>query len=257
MKIKITNWDPIAFPWLTAIAYMTSFGIAEFLIYYVSTVSGIVLYFAILFGLILSSAVDSEEDRQRLWVALGLVPLIRIVSIVVPIIEISYIYWYIIIALPVFMGIYTISHKLHYSLDDIGLNIRKPLYQLVTALVGIGLGAIDYFIIKPKPLVEGSFVQLIFPAIVLIICSGLTEELAFRGIMQKAASVLGSFGWIFIAAVYALLQIGNGSVLQIFFIFGVAAYFGFVVIKTKSIVGVSIAHGLMSIMLLLVMPKII
>jgi len=257
MKLQIQNSKFVYLAWLIAFVYLIAFGIAEFLVYNVSPVGGIVLYFATLTGIIVSSTFDPNKDRRRLWLSLGLGPLIRIVSIVMPVIQISAIYWYFIISLPIFLGIYTVSHYLHYTLDDIGLNSHNPLIQLFTAITGIGLGVIDYYIVKSAPLAQGSIVQLIFPAIVLIVFNGIVEELAFRGVMQKTAILLGSWGWIFVAAIYAVLQIGYGSILQIFFIFAVAIYFGFVVKKTNSILGVSLAHGLMSIMVFLVMPKLI
>jgi membrane protease YdiL (CAAX protease family) len=45
--------------------------------------------------------------------------------------------------------------------------------------------------------------------------------------------------------------------MQILFALAVALFFGFVVLRTKSILGVSLAHGALNIMLLLVMAKIV
>jgi membrane protease YdiL (CAAX protease family) len=83
------------------------------------------------------------------------------------------------------------------------------------------------------------------------------EELAFRGLLQRAAGALGSWGWAIIAPIYALLQIGHGSLFNIIFTLGVALFFGFVVMRTKSILGVSVAHGILNIMLFLAMVKIV
>jgi len=242
--------------WILAAIFLVAFGVTEFIIYHISAAYGLALYFIILFAIIIYSTIDTDKYLRQLWMAIGLVPLIRIVSLVEPVIQVSTIYWYIIIALPVLLCIYTIARNLHYSIDDIGLNTRLPLVQFIIAVTGIGLGAIDYFILKPQPLVEGPFAQLIFPAAVLLVFNGLVEELAFRGVMQRAANVLGSLGWILIAAIYAILQVGFGSILHIIFILAVGIYFGFVVKKTNSIFGVSLAHGLMSIIVYLVMPKI-
>jgi membrane protease YdiL (CAAX protease family) len=176
---------------------------------------------------------------------------------VIPIAELSVIIWYILIWIPVLVGIYSVARYLKYSFDDIGINYRNILGQILTAITGIGLGIIDYMILKPEPLVEGYFTRLIFPAIILFIFTGFMEELAFRGVIQKATRTLGSLGWVFIALVYAVLQIGYGSLIHIVFTLAVALYFGLVVQKTKSIIGVSMAHGLLNILLFLVMPNII
>jgi len=219
-------------------------------------VGGVALYFAILIGLIICKTVDINKQRRDLWLSLGLVPIIRITSIVMPLVEISVIYWYIITSIPILLAIYNVAQNLHFTTKDVGLTIRHPLVQFFTAIAGIGLGVIDYYIIKPGPIFEGSFVQLIFPVFVLLFFNGLVEEMAFRGIMQRVSDALGAWGWTFIAPVYAILQFSHGSILHILFTFVVALYFGFIVKKTNSIMGVSLAHGLMSIILFLVFPNI-
>jgi membrane protease YdiL (CAAX protease family) len=209
-----------------------------------------------LITLIIHSTLSHGDEQRGLWLALGLVPLIRIISTVIHIAEIAVIFWYIVIGVPVLVGIYAVARNLKYSFDDIGVNYRNIRSQILTAITGIGLGIIDYIILKPEPLAEGFFVSLIFPAIVLLIFTGFMEELAFRGVMQRAARALGSGGWVFIASVYALLQIGHGSLIHVVFTLAVALYFGFVVQRTKSVLGVSMAHGLLNIMLFLVIPNV-
>ena len=259
MKLRTQNLklqDVISDPWFIAGVYIGSFGITECILYYLSMPYGVVLYFEILITLILHSTFNPNEAQRDLWLALGLVPLIRIVSIVISVAELTVITQYILIGVLALLGIYTVARHLKYSFDDIGLNGRYFWSQILTEVTGIGLGVIDYLILKPKPLAAGSFVQLIFPGLVLLIFTGFMEELAFRGVLQRAAGALGSRGWLSIALVYALLQIGKGSLLHIVFTLGVALYFGFVVQKTKSVIGVSMAHGLLNIMLFLVMPNV-
>jgi membrane protease YdiL (CAAX protease family) len=243
--------------WLLAAIYTCSFGITELTLYYLSVSGGVALYFAILIALVLNSAIDRNEANRSLWLALGLVPLIRIISTVTSAIKLAPLTWYILVGVTVFMGIYFVARQLKYSFYDIGINKRHLLWQILTAITGIGLGMIDYQILRPKPLIEGSSIQLIFPALVLLIFGGLMVELTFRGVMQRAAGALGSWGWVVIVPVYALLQIGYGSLMQILFALAVALFFGFVVLRTKSILGVSLAHGALNIMLLLVMAKIV
>lgn len=243
--------------WFLTINYLAIIGIAEFILYFVSVPAGVALQFVILIALILHSALDRYKMRQDLWLALGLVPLIRIVSIAISPKEVSSIIWYILIGVPVFIVSYSMTRYLKYSLNEIGLNSRYPIWQIFIGMTGISLGMIDYLILKPAPLVERDLVKLIFSGLVLLICSGFIEELAFRGIIQRAASVLGSWGWVTVAPLYALMQIGHGSFMHIMFTLGVSLFFGFVVLRTRSIFGVSMAHGILNIMLFLVMPNIV
>jgi membrane protease YdiL (CAAX protease family) len=242
---------------LLCLTYLVAFAGAEFVTYYVSPFSGIILHFTILLGLIIHSTLAHDEKRRGLWLALGLVPLIRISGLVIPVPEILEIYWYIIIAIPVFVGVLMIMRNLNYSLDDIGINDKQIPVQVIVAAFGIGLGIIDYFIIKPAALISELNVQLvILPALILLIATGFVEELVFRGVIQRAAHVLGSWGWVYVTLVYTILQIGGGSVTQVAFVFLVSLFFGWIVKKTGSIIGVSISHGLLNIGLYLVFPHL-
>ena len=53
---------------------------------------------------------------------------------------------------------------------------------------------------------------------------------------------------------FAIMHMGFHSVLDVLFVFGVAMFFGWVVKKTGSLLGVTLAHGLTNIMLFLVFP---
>jgi membrane protease YdiL (CAAX protease family) len=239
------------------LTYLVAFAGAEFVTYYVTTLGGIILHFTILFSLITISAVVQDEVQRGFWLALGLVPLIRIASLVVPVAEISEIYWYIIITIPIFTGILTVIRRLNFSVDDIGFNWRNGFIQILIALTGIGLGIVDYFILKPEALVSELTVQMmILPALILLVTTGFVEELAFRGVMQRAARALGSWGWAYIAIVYAVLQIGHGSAGHCVFAFVIALLFGWIVKKTGSIVGVSLSHGLLNVGLYLIFPHV-
>jgi uncharacterized protein len=230
---------------------------AEIITYYVTLFGGIILHFAILLALIIYSVSIQDETQRNWWLALGLVPLIRIASLVIPVAEFSVIYWYIIISIPIFIGIVTVMRNCNYTLDDVGLTGGKAWIQVLVAILGIGLGIIDYYILKPEAMIDGLSVQtVILPAFILLIATGFIDELVFRGVLQRAARVLGAWGWVGVALVYAILQIGQGSVLHGAFIFIVSLFFGWIIEKTGSIIGVSLSHGLLNIGLYLILPNI-
>jgi membrane protease YdiL (CAAX protease family) len=240
---------------LFSILFLLSFGIAEYLIYFVNDLGGLVLYFAILCTLIISSVITSDKNQAKLWLALGLIPLIRIISLIIPLPEISQVYWYLFSSIPIFIAIYAVMRVLSYSFSDIGLKGNYPILQSFVALLGLFLGAIGYFILRPEALTSGLNLQTaLFPALILLISTGFVEEMAFRGVLQIAANVLGSWDWIYISIIYAVLQTGHGSYLFGLFVFLVSLFFGLVVKKTGSIVGVSLAHGLFNIGMYLIFP---
>jgi uncharacterized protein len=256
-KSTIHSSKILAYTWIIAITYLGSIGMTEYILFYLSVTLGLALYFTILIALTFHSTLTRIEEQRNLLLALGLVPLIRIVSSVISIIDIPAIILYILIGIPVFTCIYILTRHLKYTLYEIGLNIRNFLVQVVITVSGIGLGILDYLILKPDVIAQGSLIQLILSGLVLLIFSGFMEELIFRGILQRASSILGWWGWVFIVCIYATLQIGYGSLAHIVFTFGVSLYFSLVVLRTKSIIGVSLAHGLINITMFLVMPGVL
>ena len=242
---------------LTSLYYLLAFGVAEALIAYVNSASGLAFYFMILIMLMIPNTVSRNEGSRSMWLALGLVPLMRIVSLVIPIAEISEIYWYLMIAIPVFVGAFIVMRNLKIGLPEVGLNGNMLLAQIVVAALGIGLGLADYLILKPQALNSELTIQAtLFPAFILLVFSGFLEELVFRGIIQKEASAIGSLGWVYVALFYSVLQMGLGSPLQFVFALGVSLFYGWIVKATGSIIGVSLSHGLLIVGMFLVFPHI-
>jgi membrane protease YdiL (CAAX protease family) len=52
-----------------------------------------------------------------------------------------------------------------------------------------------------------------------------------------------------------VLHVGWLSILDLLFVFSIGLFFGFVVLKTGSIMGVSISHGITNVVLFLVAPS--
>jgi hypothetical protein len=144
-----------------------------------------------------------------------------------------------------------------YKPGDVGLAFGKYLpLQLIIGLAGVGVGFIEYLILRPEALATSfSLPALLLPALVLFIFPGFMEELVFRGLMQRAASSVYARAWPFyLALLFAMLHIGYRSWLDLIFVFIVGLVFSLVVAKTRSLIGVTLAHGLASISLFLVFP---
>ncbi len=244
---------------LRLLLYLLVFADAELVTANVNEQWGITFHFVILVGLITHSVVVGKGSFQNLFLALGLVPLIRIVSLAVPVGEISEIYWYIIIAVPVVVGVYMVMQSLALRWADVGLQKGTAIpLQILVAVAGMGLGAIDYAILEPESLIdELTFQEAILPVLILLVATGLVEELVFRGVIQRAAQAVRAWGWVHVAGLYAVLQIGHGSVGHCLFAFAVALCFGWIVKKTGAIWGVSLSHGLLNVGLYLVFPHLL
>ncbi len=97
---------------------------------------------------------------------------------------------------------------------------------------------------------------LIFATIILIISTGLGEEILFRGIIQKnAMNVFGvASGLLYTALLFTTLHIGWNSLYDLIFVFLVGVFYGMAFYKTKSILGVTLSHGISNAFLFLVIP---
>ena len=263
--------------------YLVAIAGAESVIALVAAVWGIVFYFFILLALIFNSAVvrnrlseklllvsndqmavlnkssSSSQSDYMFFVALALVPLIRIVSLSMPLADFSVPYRYIIIAVPVAVGILVVAGNLHLRPRDIGLTVGSMPLQILVGVTGIAFGLVDYLILKPEPLISSlGWREIIVPTIILLVTTGFVEELAFRGVMQSASTkLLANWGWVYIAVLYAVLQIGQLSVLHFVFSLGIALLFGWTVKRTGSILGVSLGHGLINVGLYLIFPFVL
>jgi membrane protease YdiL (CAAX protease family) len=94
------------------------------------------------------------------------------------------------------------------------------------------------------------------PALILLVCTGYLEELIFRGILQQIA--VGQLGrWVsplYTSILFAILHAGYRSAADVIFVFLVGLLFAWIAGRSKSLVGVTLAHGLTNITLFLVMP---
>ncbi len=200
-----------------------------------------------------------RTDAAKFYLALALAPLIRILNLSLPLAVFPLTYWYAVVSFPLLVGAVVVARINGYQRKEIGLGWgnNNLLFQLLVGLAGLPLGLAEYFILHPHPLVPVlSLPDVFLPALILLVCTGFTEELVFRGIMQKAASdLLGQkTALVLISFIFATLYITHLSAVEVVFVFGIAVFFSAVVWRTGSLIGVTLAHGLTNIALYLILP---
>ena len=221
---------------------------------------GIAFHAVILFALLIHSALllTADPEFSRLLMVLILAPLIRILSLVNPVAYFSYITWFAIVSIPVYIAIFTCIYIQHLKPRDVALTLPKLKYlplNLAVILFAIPFGIQEYHILKPGIMVELRLEALLVPALIMIVCTGFLEELAFRGLMQyHATRTMGFPGIILVSVLFGVLHIGNLTVLDVLLAGTVGFIFSIVVQKTGSLYGVSISHGVINIMLFLIAP---
>lgn len=251
----------LARPWGIALIYLLVLTLAEVVTILVDPRAGMILHGSILLVVTLLAATSPSKKELQFLLPLALPPLIRLLSLSLPLTNFQLNYWYAIIGIPLLITIILIVRATSLNSEKIGLRIswRELPVQLLIGLSGLLLGYGEYLILHPEPIViEPSWEQILITVMILMLFTGFLEELIFRGVMQVSESqMLGNAGLIFVALVFSVLHIGYRSILDVIFVLGVAIYFGLMVQRYKTLLGVSIAHGLINVSLYLIYPFLV
>lgn len=242
---------------ILAVGYVLALILAEVTVTYINKETGLVIEALILMALLVNSSLNVSYNYAVLLRSMMALPMIRIIGLSIPLLQIPSLYWFPIIALPLFAAAYTIMKNQGLTRQHIGLIWGNKKVQFLIALTGIFLGITEYIILQPKPLIAVlNPVNLLFASIILIISTGLAEELLFRGIIQKNAenSFGVVFGLLYTAVLFTALHIGWNNLFDLVFVFGVALFYGYAFQKTRSIVGVTLSHGISNSFLFLIVP---
>lgn len=236
--------------------YLSILVIAEYTTTFISMKLGLVIHTVLLFALFIHSSL-SKKKMKVLLAAMMMLPIIRIVGLSMPLTVVKHLYWYIIIAVPLFAASAALMRTQNLTRDEAGLNLRKLRWQVAVALTGLPMGYIEYQILRPEALIPYLSVQnFITGFAVMLIGTGLAEELLFRGIVQRnAEEVMGKVtGLLYASLLFTALHVGWKSGYDLIFVFSVAVIYGFVFQRTRSIAGITVSHGISNSILFLVMP---
>lgn len=235
-------------------------GLAEVVTVYVNPLYGVLAHMVLLGAFLSLGALARDERRQAFFLTMALAPLIRILSLGMPLGRFPQPYWYVLTALPLFAAAWSVARTL--GIHRTALNLRLPSrrrlpIELAIAATGFALGVVEWHILHPRPIVSGSSIAwLVAAPLILLVFTGFVEELLFRGLIQYAAgNLLGPNGGLAVTVMlFAIMHTGWRSPLDLAFVSGVAVYFGLAVRYTQSLTGVTIAHGAINTMLFVVLP---
>jgi membrane protease YdiL (CAAX protease family) len=240
-----------------ALGYFLAITLAEFITAIGEPMWGIFGHIIILFAVVLRSALTSRQSHQQLLLSLALVPLIRIISLSMPLVNIPQAWWYPIIYTPLLVAALMVVRVLGLRAKEVGFVSGWLPVQLIIALSGFILGVVEYLILKPEAMiVEVTWQGIWLPTLIFVVTTGFVEEFIFRGVLQRTA--LEAFGWrgiVYVSLLFGVLHMGFLSWIDIVFVFVVALFFGWTVKKTGSLLGVTLAHGITNSVLFLVAPS--
>ncbi|MGB7537102.1 MAG: CPBP family glutamic-type intramembrane protease [Anaerolineales bacterium] len=246
---------------IVGLSYLAMISIAEAITTLVEPQLGMVLHGLVLVMLLLHGSLTHRGVLRRFLILLSISPLIRIVSLSLPLqkIGLPLIYWYLVIGVLLFLAAFIASRVTDLRGSRISWTWGVWPQQLGIGLIGFGLGYMEFMILKPGPLAAYvTWVDVVTAALILMVFTGVLEEYIFRGLMQSATmQMMGRFGLIYVALLFAVLHLGYHSLIDVLFVLMVGLLFGWLVWKTQSLLGVSLAHGIANISLYVIFPVLI
>lgn len=128
--------------------------------------------------------------------------------------------------------------------------------QTLIILVSFPLSVIAYVLLMPgEALVSANWINLAAGILVLVVFNAAMEEVIFRWIIRRGCQKLfGLKGIIGSSFIFAIMGIGFLSPAYFLFLWAVGLLFDWSVHKTQTIIGVVIAHSVISINILIVLP---
>lgn len=236
--------------------YLLLITTAELITSVINPQLGLSFHALLLVGFIVHGAIGYRTSVGRFTLALTLAPLIRMLSVSLPLLSFPQMAWYPMVSIPLLIAMWLIVRQLGLPRQALGLTRGNLVLELPLASIGVGLGVIEYIILRPQVTVHSlAWYTLLLPALSLLIFTGFTEEVIFRGLFQTLAlPTLGRSAFVYVALLFAVLHVGYLSIVDVLFVFAVGLLFAYIVHWSGSILGVTLAHGLTNILLFLIMP---
>ncbi len=208
-----------------AIVYLLAISVAEVVTVTIQPVWGIVSHIIVLGALILHATLTSRVAHQQLLISLALIPLVRIISLSMPLASIPQIWWYPITYAPLLVAAFEVVRILGYRPEEIGLTLKRVPIQLAVAVTGVAFGIGEYFILTEEAKATDLVLQdtRLLAAFLLLVSTGFVEELIFRGVLQRSVlQVSGRWGIVYVSLAFAIVHLIHRSIIDIVFVFMIA-----------------------------------
>src|SRR4051812_30904851 len=207
--------------------YILAIGIAEAIEVFVLPLPGMLCQAILVTALLGHYAVAEGAPHRRILPALALIPLLRMLSLIMPVKYVPPIYWYVLIGIPLLVAIIQTARLLDLTPAQLGLRLRAWPLQLGIVLSGVPLSLLAFLILQqgraPAIPLDGSAIGVV----ILIVFTGFVEEFMFRGLLQHVAGeVFGSMGFLLSSLLFAIVYLGALDATYILFIAMVGLFFG-------------------------------
>lgn len=233
---------------------------AELLIFTGRIKEAAATYTLLLIILSLSIIASKKLETRKVYQALILLPVLRLVNLSMPIFFEANIYSFVLMYLPMTIPITIVSVYQEIPKEGKMDLLRKMgLYLPFSLLAGLIFAEAEYLIVQTRPLIPDlSFFNLLQLTIIMIFIVGLIEELIFRGIIQtRLEEFLGPAGGVLLASLlFGVMHSSYGTFYEIVYTFLAGGILGYFFYRTKSLPLVVMIHGFINIFLFGIIPHL-
>jgi membrane protease YdiL (CAAX protease family) len=219
--------------------------------------AGALMHMVILSGLYCSSSYYRQDDIHKLYLALSLAPLTRIINLSLPPFPLHPVFYYFLAGVPMLVGAYLVAQEIGFSFSKAFLGSESFIQVIGGYCLGVIIGLMNYLLFRPQIVAPGyEELPFLIVSFTVLIGSGFLEELLFRGILYRAAvETLGQqVGWQYSSLIYASLQLGRFSAGAVLIALVSALVLANFVRRQDSLIGAGIAHAIANICLFFVGP---
>jgi len=249
MRVKDVSKHSLDLILLTALIIL-----AESLLYFGNMKAAMAVH-AFTLTLLILSAVYLED---RMYIALMLLPLFRLLNVAMPVFFQLTIYSYSLVYAPMYIPMYFIVKEKIFSRSEIGITAKGFWFYLPLAIaVGFALGWGEYNVLRPGVLIpDFGWKSILVLSITMILFVGVIEEFVFRSVLQTSMEGrLGPIAGLLSASIiFGFMHSGYHLPQEILYVSFAGVIFGLLFWLTKSLPIIAVAHGVTNISLFLVSP---
>jgi uncharacterized protein len=222
----------------------------------VAPLIGLILHAAIILTILNIYLLIPFLPHRKVLLTLLLLPILRLMSLTIPISPIPKIFWYAVIGVPLLFSTAMVINIVNPQPTRLLFRLRQVWGQLAFGLLGVPLGLVVFLFVPHKPFLDPTnWSEVIFGIISLTLFGAFTEELIFRVLIQtNLEEVFGRWGIWIGAILYAGLFSTTLSVPVIAFWGVTGLVFSLWVKRTQSIWGAVVCHSLILVVGLIVSP---
>ncbi len=217
-----------------------------------------IAYTLLLLSLSYSISVLKKTQIRKIYQALLLLTIFRLVNFSMPVFFernlYSFIFIYAPMAIPITLA--TVHQKVIYEKKRDTLK-RIWIYLPLSILAGLVFGQVEYVMVGARELIPDlSLRNLLILIIIMVFIVGLIEELIFRSILQTSLEeFLGPAWGIFLSSLlFGIMHSTYGTPYEMAYTFLLGGFLGYLFYRTRSLPLVVMIHGSINVFLFGILP---